>query len=253
MDGNTNKVSTCEQCSQVIARGPNCIRCEGFCTGVFHASCVKMSIEDLLKYQQSPNMWWMCDSCSNMMIKQRNNRHALVKGADTEVSATKPNEISRIDDEIAALKKQIIAINQSLSNSAATSPHTGPSQTSTSVNQTIVESSHRRLPETQLGTNTTGCSNTIDIVEQTSANDRFWLFLSRVKNRVVERQISQLVSDALGTTDVIVKKLVPQWKDPCSMLFISFKVSVHVSFKETALFPYTWPSGMHFRKFRDGY
>lgn len=150
MDANTNKLSTCEQCSQIV-QGMNRIRCEGFCNGMFHASCVKMSREDLLKYNESPNMWWMCDSCSNMMVNQRNSRQLLVKVTDTEVSATETNEIARIDDEIAALKEQITAIHQSISSSAIASPHTEPIQNLTSVRDAIVESSHIGLPDTQFG------------------------------------------------------------------------------------------------------
>lgn len=56
-----------------------------------------------------------------MMVKQRNNRHALVKNDNPKTSVTEVNEIARINDEIVAMKKQITTIHQSLVDSIATS------------------------------------------------------------------------------------------------------------------------------------
>lgn len=69
-----------------------------------------MRYEELVKYRQSRNLWWMCNSCSDMMVKQRNNRHALVKNDNPKTSVTEVNEIARINDEIVAMKKQITTI-----------------------------------------------------------------------------------------------------------------------------------------------
>lgn len=88
-------------------------------------------------------------------------------------------------------------------------------------------------------------------VEQRAPNDRFWLFFTRVKNYVTERQILEFVTDSLGTDDAFVKKLVPAWKDTLSMPYVSFKVGVDVRLKETALLPSTWPAGLRFREFRE--
>lgn len=247
MDGH---VATCKQCAQVITQDSNCIGCEGFCTDVYHASCVKMRYEELVKYRSSRNLWWMCTSCSDMMVKKRNNRHALVKGAETKAPEAK--EITRIDDEIAALKKQITAIHESLANSTVSSSRIVPSvDPSIRDRSTTTESSLGVQHDTQLGTKATDCFS--NIVEQRSANDRFWLFLSRIKSCVSEREVFKLVADALGTDDIIVKKLVPAWKDSISMPFISFKVGINAHLKRTALLPSTWPCGLHFREFRNNY
>lgn len=73
-----------------------------------------MHYEELVKYRQSHNLWWMCNSCSDMLVKQRNNRHALVKNDNPKTSETEVNETARINDEIVAMKKQITTIYQSL-------------------------------------------------------------------------------------------------------------------------------------------
>lgn len=251
MDGNTDKLSSCEQCKQVIARGPNYIRCEGSCSNVYHASCVKLTREDLLKYNQSHNLWWMCDSCSDMKVKERNNHRTHAKECQPKANSLKANEIVRIDDEIATLKKQITAIHQSLASASIASSRTGPAVDSSNVKRTAAEPSVIALPDTQLGTRT--MEHPRSIVEQKSANDRFWVFLSRIKNSVSERDVFKLVTDTLGSDDIIVKKLVPTWKDCCSMPFISFKVGIDVHLKRKALSPSTWPVGLHFREFRNNY
>lgn len=241
-----DQLSTCKQCSQVIARGLNSIECEGFCTGVYHASCVKMNYEEMIKYRQSHNMWWMCNSCSDRKVQQRNNRN--IQPTDSVTCSPKTDAITRIDDEIAALKKQVTAIHQSLANSSACIV---PNIESPTANQATAVSSMEALPDTQLGTKATSCLS--NIVEQRSESDRFWIFLTRIKNHVSEREMLKFVSEALGTDDVVVKKLVPAWKDSCSMPFVSFKVGVNIRLKQTAMLPSTWPRGLHFREFRNRY
>ena len=48
-----------------------------------------------------------------MKAKERNNRHTHVNEVQPKARPLEANEMIRIDDEIAALKKQIIAIHQS--------------------------------------------------------------------------------------------------------------------------------------------
>lgn len=252
-----DKISTCKQCSQVIARGLNSIECEGFCAGAYHASCVKMSYEEMVKYRQSHNMWWMCNSCSDKRVQQRNNRN--LQPTDPKTSTPDANVIARIDEEIAALKQKVTEIHQSLAVNATVTPVCTTSNQPTASQSTAESSSSsssssspsKKLPVIQSGTKATSSQNSI--VEQRSENDRFWLFLTRIKNYVTEREVMKLVYEALGTDDVIVKKLVPAWKDACSMPFVSFKVGVNVRLKQSALLPSVWPCGLHFREFRHNY
>lgn len=247
-----DKLSTCKQCSLVIAPGLNSIGCEGFCTDVYHASCVKMSYEELIKYSRSHNMWWMCNSCSDKKVQQRSNRSASMKEAEPTTSAPKVDVITRIDGEIEALKQQVIAIHQSLAISTATSSRIVDSPAvDRSAASSSSSSSLKTLPNIQQGTK--GTSSPSSIVEQQSTNDRFWLFLTRIKNYVTEREVLKLVCEALSTDDVIVKRLVPAWKDSCSMPFVSFKVGINVRLKRTALLPSSWPRGLHFREFHNNY
>lgn len=246
-----DNLSTCKKCSQVISRESNCIGCEGFCTDIYHASCVNLRYDELVKYRQSRNLWWMCNSCSDRMAKQRNSRHVLLKEIDRKTNAAENSAIICIDDEIAALKKQISFIQQTIVNPTATSSRIGANTESPHVNRSAEKSSLEVLPDTLLGTKDTDCLNSI--VEERSANERFWLFLTRIKNSVNEREVFKLVANALGTDDVLVKKLVPAWKDSFSMPFISFKVGINVRLKRNALLPSTWPRGLHFREFRNNY
>lgn len=251
MDDKTkvNKSSTCKHCSNVIASGVDCVGCEGFCNNFFHASCVKLSHEDLIQYRRVSNFWWLCNQCSDMMHKHRDDRSMLVQ-PDIIDRSPKTNDIIRIDDEISKLKEQIADIHQSLLQSTVPSVETNV----LNEHRPLAESSPSSLlsyPDIQRGTKLNSSSQGSSVVRQRNANDRFWLFFSRVTNCVDEHQISKLVSDSLETNDADVKKLVPAGKDVLSMPYVSFKVGVNARFKELALLPSTWPTGLRFREFKD--
>lgn len=69
-----NKLTICKQCSRSIARGDNSVVCEGFCGQAFHAKCVKLSGDDLMRYRKKSNMWWICDACIEQIRAIHNDR-----------------------------------------------------------------------------------------------------------------------------------------------------------------------------------
>lgn len=241
----TGKRSSCKCCTEEIASGVDCIGCEGFCNDVFHAACVKLSHEDLVQYHQVSNFWWLCNDCIDRIRKQRQSHRSIpAKELDVKTDASNANEIDRIDGEIAVLKAQISTIHSSLLN--ATVSRIEPT---VAEDRPVAESSLLLPPDCQQGRTTADCRSSI--IEERSTNDRFWLFFTRVKNRVTEQQISKLVTDSLGTEDVVVRKLVPAWKDPLLLPYVSFKVGINVRLKQIALSSSTWPTGLCYREFRD--
>lgn len=210
--------------------------------------CVKLSREDLIQYRQISNFWWMCDQRIDTIRKMRNHRIDL-NNMTVQATTPKPTEIERIDGEIAELKEQIVALHQSLLNGTATATRVETSDEKSKANRPLAESSLLSLPETSPSTKPVDCLGSIE--KERSPNDRFWLFITKVKNCVTEQQILKLVTDSLGTEDVVIKKLVPAWKDTTSLPYISFKVGVNVRLKSLALLSSTWPAGLSFREFRD--
>lgn len=84
-----------------------------------------------------------------------------------------------------------------------------------------------------------------------NADDKFWVYLTKISPEVSESDVQCLAQDRLQTADVVVKSLVPRGK-PLSMLsFVSFKVGVHKDLKSKAMDPATWPEGIQFREFID--
>ena len=244
----TSKSTTCKKCNAAITRGANCVGCEGLCKDFFHASCVKLSRDDLMQYQSISNVWWICIECREAIVKLRNNRTQITK-QDEQVDHPDTIHLTRIDNEIVQLKEQIQLIHRSLSTPSTSCVDT--SVESSNRNQTLTESSSLLCSSGNHSDASTNVGCRSSTVVQRSPNDRFWLFFTKIKNSVTEQQILKLIHDSLGTDDAVIKKLVPVWKDTFSMPYISFKVGINVRFKDTALLSSTWPTGLRFREFHD--
>lgn len=96
------------------------------------------------------------------------------------------------------------------------------------------------------------CSTTDASISSVSQG-KFWLFFTRLRNTVNERQMFRMVSTSIGSENVAVKKLVADWKDVSTLPYISFKVGVDVEFKSVAMLPSTWPVGVCYREFYNTY
>nr|XP_029720678.1 uncharacterized protein LOC115262427 [Aedes albopictus] len=192
------------------------------------------------------NFCWLCNQCIETIRKQRSD--LMADQQDKNGTLPKANEVSRIDGEIAKLKEEIASLHYSLH---SITPRVEANKTEDpNAHRPLAESSLLCLSDNQQSTQHSGRLSSA-AVEQRAPNDRFWLYFTRVKNYVTERQILEFVTDSLGTDDAVVKKLVPAWKDTLSMPYVSFKVGVDVRLKETALLPSTWPAGLRFREFRE--
>lgn len=73
----------------------------------------------------------------------------------------------------------------------------------------LAESSLLSMSDDRNNTMRTG-SRSFVVVKKRDPNNRFWLFLTTVKNYFSEQQIQNLVTDdTLGSDNVVVKKLIP--------------------------------------------
>lgn len=98
-----------------------------------------------------------------------------------------------------------------------------------------------------------GCRGAGERRNVVDTKSKFWLFFTRIKNDVTEDEIRSMVSESLGPDrdTLLVKKLVPAWKDVSLLPFISYKVGIDPELKQRALCPSTWPRGISFREFQE--
>lgn len=245
-----NKLSICEHCSTSIECGAECISCEGFCCKSFHTKCVDVTSDELRRYRKKSNMWWICDQCILQIRQIRNDR--LSGKQNMRVESVRPKDVDSVIDyggEIAELKKQIAVIHETLSDTTITRSGADiHSIRSPGDNSPIAQSSPISTSKLHCGTrNVNGSKQTENL---SSLDGKFWLFFTKIKNNVTECDISKMITDCLGTNEsTVVKMLVPVWKDPSTMPYVSFKVGIETRFKGVALLPSTWPIGICFREF----
>lgn len=249
-----NTMRICKQCISSIARGDDCIACEGFCGNVYHIKCVNLSCEDLKEYLEKSNMWWICDPCMQQIRGIRNDR--LPQKNDNHQASPLPDSVEAklsYDVEILEMKKQISAIQDTLRNctiieSAADNQSLRISSVEPPGAQSSPMSSSSLSSRLLCGTRSSSNPNTS--VASGVLDDKCWLFFTRLKNHVTEHDIAKMVADNLGPdVAAVVRKLVPMWKDPSSLPYISFKVGIEARLKGLALRTSTWPTGTYFREF----
>lgn len=247
----SNKITCCKQCTKSIDRGTSCVVCEGFCSDAFHAECAKLSIDELLLYRKLPNVYWMCNECSNVMRDMRKDRTLPAKRTEiTAIPSISSAAIDRHDKDIAELQKQINAIHQTLSNVSTSC--TAPGLQTVNESRPLAQSSPLSSSKLLCGTKNVGDQSCSSDESGVFEGDKFWLFFTRIKNTATERDISEMVADSLGTDETtVVKKLVSPWKATSLLPYVSFKVGINVRFKEPAMRQSTWPAGICFREFRN--
>lgn len=251
-----NNRPICKQCTTPIERDADSVACEGFCHNVFHIICAKLHHEIVSCCRSTPNIWWLCNQCTPLMREMRNERILNTKSKSAippekvdNPKATPMDEKMNYDKEICELKRQIGIIQENLSN-ASIAKATDESFASLNLHPPIARSSPLSSPQLLHGTKQTSTSN---VTAPTNApGEKFWLFFTRIKNDVTELTMSRMVQECLSSDAPIeVKMLVPAWKNPSMLPYISFKIGIDVNFKEAALRSSTWPVGLCFREFRN--
>lgn len=124
--------------------------------------------------------------------------------------------------------------------------YTAPARHSTPKSSPRLCSGSRLVDRSSVG----HLSESRQIVEE----NRFSLFLTNIDSSATEEEINRMVAQSLGvdetqTNTIKVVKLVPEWKMHHYQQYVSFKISMNVSFKRTALQSETWPAGIMFREF----
>ncbi|XP_058828154.1 uncharacterized protein LOC131688044 [Topomyia yanbarensis] len=246
----------CKKCTTLVVPGDNIIDCDGFCS-----ECVALTVAEVLSCNKHRNIFWMCTPCADIMSDVRNfgafrDKRQAISDADCFVpiraasvavhtKSQTDEDNSNYLEEISKLKQQIADIQESVAEIC----RFRPDATSALENSPDLSSS---MSSTKLLQGTSIVSRfTHSSTKKNSVSSRCWLFFIRIKNTVSENEVTAMVAEALGSEDIIVKRLVPEWKDVASMPFISFKVGVDSKLKRIALAPTTWPHGICFREFHE--
>lgn len=81
---------------------------------------------------------------------------------------------------------------------------------------------------------------------------KFWLYLTGFHPQTSNDDITKIVTRSMDCNDAIdVVKLVPREADLSKLSFVSFKIGLNPTLKDTALRPSTWPERVKFREFQD--
>lgn len=203
--------------------------CEGRCAGKFHASCVGVSEDQLCAL--SKNIIWICDNCMVDFCKARD---AISGSSETHTSAgiSITAQLEEMKSQIATISNAIAKLNVSVAPNVSANPHSTPVTSPIPANNASV------------------C--TADCTTRPNSRDDFSLLLTNIDRHVTENDIVCLVSESLCAPRpecMMVTKLVPSWKSCEDLDFISFKITLHERWKQSALNANTWPRGLKFREF----
>lgn len=233
------------------------INCRGFCKAVFHPKCCGVSMELADQIDRNDQIFWMCKSCTIVMtdVRHRKNiKDAYDAGIEKQLS-THTKLLQQLKMEIMTDLKQEIRSNftkivNSSSATPVTSKYIGTLQR-TIGSRRLFGRKDNDIPALMRATGDSLSPSFGCLTVPVRAEDKFWVYLSRIAREVTPEQIHRLTQCRLATENVEVVRLVAKNKDIQSMSFISYKVGVSMDLKEKALSSSTWPRGLLFREFVD--
>lgn len=247
----TTNETICSKCCTAVISGQPYTICQGFCTDAYHADCVNLTDADVMSFNRNRCIWWLCVSCTNMMCNIRNDKSLLSKRSsfalqrEQTVKSVPPLEADMKND-ILEMKKEIAIIQRTLADhsnvhgSASINESTPLARSSPKCDKTLMFGSK--------------CSSTnVSTSSSSTTQEKFWLFFTRLKNTVNEDQMLRMVSTAIGSNNVTVRKLVACWKDISTLPYVSFKIGIDPEFKNVAMLSSTWPTGVCYREFHNNY
>ena len=255
----------CGKCVKAI-RGIEFAKCGGYCDQLFHFACcgtTRPAYETV-----SSNSFWLCDDCRAIV----NNR--CLK----ELCAVDPT-IQALKLELEGMKEQIAtlasAVETNTVNTKADLMQFGKQLSECKLNTTnnltdkseitprgptiwplINRPAPKRRREERISNRDiitgTNANRSTAVVTVPVAENKFWIYLSRIHPDVSVDNIEQMVKECIQCAEPPeIVKLVKKDADLKSLRFVSFKVGFDPKLKATALSPSTWPTGILFREFED--
>lgn len=208
--------------------------CEGKCARKFHAACVGVTENDLCAL--SKNIVWICDDCMIEFCKARDHI--------PESSKAQPADKDPITADLEALKSQVNAINDSIT-------ELSKAIASSSAPASLQRQQRHSTPIDSLSRSNV-CTSECSRSSIENREDTFSLLLTNIDRHVTEKEIACLVSQSLCAPEpecMDVTKLVPNWKNCEDLDYISFRIVLPKRWKLLAMAGTTWPHGVTFREF----
>lgn len=227
--------------------------CRGYCGAAFHmnAPCSGNVTRAMTNYFTShkKNLFWMCDKCAGLFENQH--FRAMSLRADENVQSpleTLTAAITELRTEIKQLHTKPPV--QPLTPTVNRWPSVEPRRINKRPRDlafAAVTSEKCRLGSKQL------VDDVVSVpICNSTREQKFWLYLSRIRPEVTDGAVCAMVVANLELkSNPEVVKLVPKDKDTSALSFVSFKIGLDPSFKSKALDPNTWPAGLMFREFED--
>lgn len=197
----------------------------------------------------SPNLFWMCDECVNLMKCTRFKTAVSSFGSAID-AITEKQEIANaeIRKEMAKQGQQIAQLTSRITTSTPKNLDSGILYRQPSLKRRREEG---LLISKPLVGGTKSVTDSIVITVPEPA-EMFWLYLSRIHPSVKPESIEKLVKTSVQCEDPVkVVPLVKKGSDTSRMSFISYKIGMAPRLRDVALSSDTWPEGILFREFED--
>lgn len=236
----------CKKCSLIVEGKTDLfVVCEGKCYGTFHASCVGLSEASVCCL--SKNIVWLCDDC--LFDFHDSQREVKCSQSETTDHALRcvTAELTDISTKIANVMK-MISEDSHVDTSKEGTNELPPIHSTPNRSLQLHAGSRNNISDTSAKTSQAHSSGTSTCYR----GGTFSLFLTNIDEQVTENEIADLVSQSLevdATGLIGVRKLGPKWTSNSIVDYASFKVLLDVRYKETALQPHIWPSGIMYREF----
>ncbi|XP_055622138.1 uncharacterized protein LOC129765741 [Toxorhynchites rutilus septentrionalis] len=233
--------------------------CQGFCNAVFHPKCSGLNIQYMGEILKSKQLFWMCQSCSNLMkdMRLRRSVRSAYETGQEDLLGKHNKIVESLKSEILTELKAEIKLNfTALINSNSLTPKNTyrPALGPTSVRSRRLfgpNNGSTQMKTTLIAGTGGSVSPTLGVSTVPTNNRKFWLYVSRISRNVSAEQVAALAKQRLDNDDIEVVRLVAKGRDLSTLSFGSFKVGMDSELKTKALCTSTWPKGILFREFSD--
>ncbi|XP_052863692.1 uncharacterized protein LOC128270333 [Anopheles cruzii] len=245
--------NTCSACRGTLGADDVAYRCAGFCNDAFHGKCLGLPQTCRKELFRNPQLLWVCPSCSVMLEDGAMRMKSVVlRGLDPMFDRLKSDILAEFDRRFSRLvesSRSPVAVADRRTGALHAGATTDTSYAAVTKERTLPDRRHETTvaslkPPLVVGTAPKQLIKTVP-----APQPRMWLFISRLSTDTTDEQVSDMVCQCLGDTDVVIRRLLARDRDIASVSFLSFKVGLPPALREKALDPATWPAGVSFREF----
>ena len=242
------------------------IRC-GFCEKNYHINqqCCGINSRVCREFLAQGKIIYICPTCRETLNGRSINAY-VDSSINTYVDSLQlnqpqlltdlPNQVQKLFDIVDVLSKKIdnLPSNSTSENPPVGTPNVMMSTTPVWPVKSVKRRRIERMPmqiESDRGENDIDLSDlSVPSIVPVAVQNRFWLYLSGLNPQLSDSDIQKIISRCLHTTEpVIAVRLVRKGIDTSNFTYVSYKIGLDPKYKDAALNPASWPTGMLFREF----